>query len=97
MAKVYQSGNTIRLECTFYDFDEKLIDPALISLRLYDAKYVLISTYSVGIGNRLSKGRYHYDYVAPMTNATMWYEWYAEIDGLPSLEREQFKISFDGR
>ena len=94
--KVYQAGNTIRLECTFHDFDGQLIDPPLISVRIYDLKYKLLSTTSIGNLNRTSKGQYFYDYVSPVQGGVVWYEWYAEVGGFPSLRREQLKTSFVG-
>lgn len=93
----YKSGDTIRLLCTFKDFSDQLTDPSLINVKIYDQKYLMIDTISVPLlSNKLSIGSYFYDYVIPALylNQTLYYEWYAEINGLPSLNRGSFQVVF---
>jgi hypothetical protein len=93
----YKSGDTIRLLCTFKDFADQLTDPSLINVKIYDQKYVVIETISVPLSsNKISVGNYFYDYTIPSAyiGQTLYYEWYAEIGGLPSLNRNSFQVVF---
>jgi hypothetical protein len=95
----YLSGDTIRLLCTFKDFAGNLADPTLINVKIYDQTYTLISTNSVDlVNNKTSSGNYFYDYTCPAQyqNKTLYYEWYAEYNGVPSLNRGSFQIVFIG-
>lgn len=93
----YLAGDTIRLLCTFKDFAGNLATPTLINVKIYDQTYLLINTYSVDLtANLLSTGNYFYDYTVPSqyTNKTLYYEWYAEYNGVPSLNRGSFQVVF---
>jgi hypothetical protein len=93
----YIAGDTIRLLCTFKDFSGSLATPTLISVKIYDQKYTLINTYSVDLNaNKVSVGNYFYDYTIPTTyvNSSLYYEWYSEYNGVPSLNRGQFQVVF---
>jgi hypothetical protein len=93
----YKSGDTIRLLCTFKDFADQLADPELINVKIYDQKYLVIDTISVSTSsNKLSTGNFFLDYTVPSQyiGQTLYYEWYAEIGGLPSLNRNSFQVVF---
>jgi hypothetical protein len=93
----YIAGDTIRLLCTFKDFSGALATPTLINVKIYDQKYTLVNTYSVDLTvNNLSQGNYFYDYTIPSqyVNTNLFYEWYAEYNGVPSLNRGQFQVVF---
>lgn len=87
----YQHGNTVKLECTFYDFDGQLVDPAAIKVIVYNYKYEVIFE---GTGSRISLGKYFYDYKTESIEQRLFYEWYGEIDGLPTLKRGEFVTQF---
>lgn len=89
----YFIGNTLRLEATFNDWDNQtlLTDPTLIKLVIYDIRFTKLAEYVLSEQNRLSLGKYYYFYT-PSSVGTYYYEWYADIDGMPSLDRNQFII-----
>lgn len=87
----YQLGNTVRLIAQFKDWDGNPVDPVLIKVVFYDTQFKKISEHSIGPANRLDTGSYYFDYV-PDTVGTFFYEWYAEIDGLPSLKRASLTV-----
>lgn len=90
----YQYGNTIRFEVKFYDFSGMPIDPTKIKVIVYDNKYKQIFTANVNTNNRKNIGEYFYDYTTEMKEQKLYYEWYGEIDGKPSLKRGEFITRF---
>jgi hypothetical protein len=94
LANKYKSGNTVRLIGEFYDFEGNLIDPQIVKVAIYDYKHNLIQEVVVGQSSKLSKGIYYFDYVTKNGNNKIIYEWYGEIDGRPSLDRNMFVTDF---
>lgn len=88
---VYQYGSTVRLECTFYNFENEIIDPSLVRVKVYDYKYNVILD---EIGTKITTGKYLYDFVIPPKEQKLIYEWYGEIDGKPSIKRAEFIAKF---
>ena len=91
---VYQYGNTVRLECDFFDYTELKIDPQMVKVIIYDAKYNILTSETLGGANRRNIGEYFYDYTTPKKEQKLYYEWYGEIDGKPSLKRGSFITKF---
>jgi hypothetical protein len=95
MENAYQTGNTIRLTCIFRDFDGVLRNPNLVKVKIYDQTYKVIQEESLGLANNTADGEYFYDYTIPLdARGKMYYEWYGEISGNPSLKRDSFKVTF---
>lgn len=92
--KTYQSGNTVRLSCIFRGFNDEDIDPTLIKVKFYDYKHNLLEEISIGQENKDIDGSYFYDYVIPDGHKKIIYEWYGEIDGLPSIKRDFILTEF---
>lgn len=90
--KSYQSGNTVRLTCEFYDFVGNLTNPNIVKLKIYDYKYNLLEEYT-NITN-VEIGKYYFDYVTDDKNKSYIYEWYGELEGTPSLKRGSFLTKF---
>ena len=92
--EVYQSGNTIRLTCELCDFDGKITDPQIIKIKLYDQKFNVIK--EIEDIQRIDIGKFYYDFITDNNNSNKryYYEWYAEIDGTPSLKRSSFMTRF---
>jgi hypothetical protein len=63
--EIYLSGNTIRIQATFTDFDDTATDPDVIKLIIYDSKYTKLSEYTLTSANKVSTGVYYYDYTTP--------------------------------
>ena len=90
---VYQYGTTVRFEADFFDFDGLAVDPELITLKIYNAKYTVIHE-QPGVKVQASVGKYYYDYETEPKEQRLFYEWYAEIGGKPSLKRGEFMTKF---
>lgn len=89
---VYQYGNTIRFECTFFDFNGIQVNPQMTKIVIYDYKYNELFN-SSGL-KKINVGEYYYDYVTQSKEQKLYYEWYGEIDGKPSLKRGEFMTRF---
>lgn len=94
MNGTYQTGNTVRLSATFRDIQEKLVDPDLVKIIIYNVKYEKIEEYLLDSIRKISKGNYVLDYRLPDKPLTIYYEWYGEISGNPFLRREKIITKF---
>lgn len=90
--RIYQTGNTVRLTCQFHDFNGETAEPQIVKLKLYDDHYK-VTTEFTGI-QQIEPGVYYFDYTTEEESAKIYYEWYAEIDGTPSLKRSSFTTRF---
>ncbi|UUV46205.1 hypothetical protein [Bacillus phage vB_BanS-Thrax2] len=91
---IYQYGDTVRFECVFYNFEGEKIDPQLIKVIIYDQKYKELKSEVLTSVNKKDIGEYFYDYTTPKKEQKLYYEWYGEIDGTPSLRRGSFMTKF---
>lgn len=94
MINSYQYGNTVRLECKFYDFENELVNPEIIKIIIYNSKYEVILNEFLNTNNSKGVGEYFYDYVTEKKEQKLYYEWFAEINGKPSIMRSQFITRF---
>lgn len=92
--KKYIIGNTVRCTIIFSDFTGEKVDPALVKFITYDKNYNMINEVSIGTENKTATGEYFYDFVVPDKEGIMYYEWYGEIDGKPSISRQQISKTF---
>lgn len=90
--RIYQTGNTVRLTCEFFDFNGEKAVPQIVKVKLYDERYNVKS--EITNIQEESAGKYFLDYVTEDEGAKIYYEWYAEIDGTPSLKRASFTTRF---
>lgn len=88
---VYQYGNTVRLECTFFDFNGNKVKPDVVNVIIYDYKYNVLFN---GNGIEASLGSYFYDYITEKKEQRLYYEWYGMINEKPSLKRGEFMTKF---
>jgi hypothetical protein len=86
-------GNTMKMSSEFKDWEsgELMTDPTVVKLIILDLKFNELETIILGPQNRLSKGKYFCFYI-PKAEGHFYYEWNADIDGLPSLTRGSFRI-----
>lgn len=93
---IYQSGNTVRLTCTFKNFDGTLLDPDSLKVIIYDQKYTVIQTITNVV--KESTGVYHVDYITPSNvnsfNQKYYYEWNSLIGGFPAIKRQLLVTHF---
>lgn len=93
MVKQVLCGNTIRFEATFKNFNKELTDPDLVKFILYNENYGKIEEFSA---NKSSLGVFYYDHVVNLEDKGKAFigEMYGEINGKPSLDREEFVVTF---
>jgi hypothetical protein len=93
MSTDYLVGNAMRMEAEFRNWDnnQSLVDPSVIKLIIYDIQFTIIHEFSLGGQNRISEGTYYYLFT-PQKEGIFFYEWYVDIDGIPSLTREEFSV-----
>lgn len=91
---VYQHGNTVRFECSFFDFDKTSVDPQLVKFIIYNNKYEIILENILADSNKIGVGDYFFDYITTKEIKKYYYEWYGEINGTPSIKRGQFATKF---
>lgn len=90
----YFSGDTVKLECEFKDYDGLEMHPDLVKLKIYDRKYNLIEEIT-NLPYDSENGVYFHYYTLPDGSSnTIIYEWYAEEGGMPTLIRQRMKYSF---
>jgi len=88
----YQYGNTVRFECTFYNFNNEKVNPDLVKVIVYNYKYEILLEEIINSG--INIGEYMYDYTTGDKSEKLYYEWYGEIDGNPSIKRKEFQTRF---
>jgi hypothetical protein len=92
---IYQAGNTVRLECTFKDFNGTLVNPETVRVTFYDYRYNVLLQLNLGTNNHLETGVYFYNYTTPSDKENrIIYEWQGVINGVPSLKRGSFRTVF---
>lgn len=90
----YQYGNTVRFDCVFYDFDGVRIDPEVVKIVVYNSRYEVLLEEMMTTNNKKDTGEYFYDYITESKKQNIFYEWYGEINGKPSLKRGQITTNF---
>lgn len=91
----YQSGNRVKLSAKFENDEGIFTDPAIVKLIIYNYKYEIIEQFNIGDANRIEVGEYFYDYVTDSNkNEKIFYEWYGEMNGTPTLRRGSFITKF---
>lgn len=84
-------GNAYKMEAHFSDWEDKelIIDPTVVKFKILDIQFNSVEEHILGPQNRIAKGVYQYFFV-PSKPGMYYYEWWADIEGLPSLIRESF-------
>lgn len=89
------SGDTIRLIVHFRAFDDTLIDPTNIELKIYDENEQLIETIPIDDSNKESVGIYFYDYTTPEDiKGDIIFEFRGIYNNKPILSRGRIKTKF---
>lgn len=92
---IYQAGNTVRLTCTFEDFDGNRVTPMNVKIIFYNHRYEKLQEVSLGSGNQIDTGVYVYNYTTSKEEEQrVVYEWSGEINGVSSLKRATFRTIF---
>lgn len=89
------AGQTVRVINTFYNFEGAQHDPNLVKFKVYDKTYKLIDEHILSDANKLEEGKFFFDYITPQTpNQKYVLEFYGEISGNPTFEREVLYTTF---
>jgi hypothetical protein len=92
--KYYISGSTIKLKCTFTNFEDNLIDPDVVKFIVYDYKFNKINEYILNSSNKISEGIYFYNFTTPNEESLIYYEFKGEIQGTIAIERGSIRTKF---
>lgn len=88
------AGDTVRLKCHFRTFDGQSVNPADVKLKLYDSQKQLIEEFNLDDSNKESLGVYFYDYVLPMNQSEIIFEFSGVYNNKPIVTRQSLKIQF---
>lgn len=95
MNKTVIAGTSVRAVNTFHNFEGLAQDPDLVRFKVYDESYKLLDNYTLTDANKLSEGKYFYDYITPSEPyKTLILEFYGEIAGNPTIERMRISTTF---
>lgn len=90
----YIAGNTVKLEGEFRNFEGNLVNVQFSKVIIYDFKYNKIGEFNLGDSNKVSDGKYLYNFVTDKTPKKYIYEFYGELNGLPAIDRGMFVTKF---
>lgn len=87
---MFQSGNTLRLECVFKDFDGAVIAPSITKCRIYNYKKEKIEEMDLPLVDDK-----YLCYYTPAATGAYFAEFYGEQYGRPVLVRKKFEVDFE--
>jgi hypothetical protein len=90
----FTTGDTVRLQATFKDFDGNLAAVTTPILKIYDSNERLITSTAALVNP--STGVYYYDYTIPKVKATYIYEFSGTSGSTLVLRREKFSADTVG-
>lgn len=90
------AGTTIKLINTFKDYDGVNKSPQLIKFIVRDYKQNIIDEFTLTDTNKLSEGKFFFDYTTRDTPGTFIVEFYGEITGNKTIYRKRLITSFFG-
>lgn len=90
------NNDTVRIQSSFYSFDNALTDPDVVKLKIYTSGQALVDEFILNESNKMTMGQYEYYYTVDRdrTGSTFFYEMYGELDGHPIVDREKVKVVF---
>jgi hypothetical protein len=96
-----EKGNTIKIEIEFLDFDGSPVEPDNIVFKVYDAKFLELSSNLLEPNNKVRDsngldvpGQYYIDHVFNQTGS-FYIEFLGYIDSKPTLKREKVTVVFN--
>ena len=88
------AGDTVRFRCHFRTFDGQSVNPADVKLTIYDSNKQQIEQIALTDTNKEKVGVYFYDYVLPMNQSEIIFEFSGVYNNKPILVRDSVKIQF---
>jgi hypothetical protein len=93
--EVYLTGSTVRLSAKFTDVEGIPKNPDTVKVVLYDYRFNKLEEFVLGEENHVGTGEYVFDYITPMIERKIHFEFYGEISGNPVIERDSFVTKFE--
>lgn len=92
----FLGGDTIKVIGRFKDYDDNLVDPTSLQLKIYNSQFKLVDSVTEDAIVRDSLGVFHTKYQLANINSPLdlIFEWYGIIQDKPSLERTWVSIKF---
>lgn len=92
----FLGGDTLKIIGRFRSFDEVLVDPTNIKIKIYNSRFELIDTVEGPSIIKESVGVYYTEYVLPDTtrDVDLIFEWYGIINAKPSIDRVRVLVKF---
>lgn len=87
------ADSTVRIIGEFYSYEEKLTEPQNIKLILYNDRWEKQEEFVMSLSNKITDGKYFFDYLLPSKPQKLYYEWNAIIDGSTSISRDTIIVS----
>lgn len=88
------SGDTVRLQVNFKDFDDIAVSPSNIKLTIFDVNKNQIDQYDIDDTNKVKEGVYFYDYILPDNKTEIVFEFKGVHKEKPILTRGIIPIKF---
>ncbi|KYD26215.1 hypothetical protein [Geobacillus sp. B4113_201601] len=88
------AGDTVRLKCHFKTFDGTAVEPKDVKLSIYDINKQLIEEFILDDSHKENVGIFCFDYVLPMNQSEIIFEFSGIYNNKPILVRDSVKIQF---
>jgi len=89
------AGDTVRFRCHFKTFDGQSVEPTDVKLTIYDSQKQLIEEFILDDSHKENVGIFYFDYVLPMNQSEIIFEFSGVYNNKPILARESLKIEFN--
>lgn len=92
----FLGGDTVKITGKFKGYDEMLVDPTNLQLKIYNNKFNLVDTVSGADIIKTETGVFHTEYILPSVSSPLEliFEWYGTVQEKPSLERIRILVKF---
>ena len=88
------AGDTVRFRCHFRTFDGQSVEPTDVKLTIYDSQKQLIEKFILDDSHKENVGIFYFDYVLPMNQSEIIFEFSGVYNNKPILVRDSVKIQF---
>uniref|UniRef100_C5D6Y1 Uncharacterized protein n=1 Tax=Geobacillus sp. (strain WCH70) TaxID=471223 RepID=C5D6Y1_GEOSW len=89
------AGDTVRFRCHFKTFDGQSVEPTDVKLTIYNTNKQQIEQITLDDTNKKNVGVYFYDYILPMNQSEIIFEFSGIYNNKPILARGSVKIRFN--
>jgi hypothetical protein len=99
MDTLYQTGNTIKLECTFHKKEDGseavLFNPEAVEFTVMNYKYEVLESHTLDHDNHYEGlGKWFFWFTLPMEETRLIYEWVGYLNGKDYRQRKTIRTTF---